>query len=84
MDLLTLPEIAAMLRTSESIALQIMADTPYLHLGSGKGKGRRYRRADVLAVIHGRFVDPRPVKLAAPEDEFCGLSRREQRARLRG
>ena len=83
MDLLTLHEIAAMLKTSEGVALQIMADTPYLHLGSGKGKGRRYRRADVLAVIQGRFVDPRPVKKAAPEDEFWGLSRKEQRARLR-
>lgn len=37
MDLLALPEIAAILKTSEGIALQIMADTPYLHLGSGNG-----------------------------------------------
>ena len=83
MDLLTVTEIAAMLRASESVAMQIMGDTPYLHLGSGKGKGRRYRKSDVLAVIQGRFVDPRPVKKAAPEDEFWGLSRKEQRARLR-
>ena len=40
MDLLTVPEIAAMLRTSESIALQVMGDTPYLHLGSGKVKNQ--------------------------------------------
>ena len=40
MDLLTLPEIAAMLKTSEGIALQIMADTPYLHLGTGNAEAR--------------------------------------------
>ena len=40
----------------------LVGDTPYLHLGSGKGKGRRYRRSDVLAVIQGRFVDPKPKK----------------------
>ena len=83
MDLLTVHEIAAMLKTSEGIALQIMGDTPYLHLGSGKGKGRRYRRADVLAVIQGRFVDPRPKKKAESVDEFWGLSRKERLARLR-
>ena len=47
MDLLTVNEIAAMLKTSDGIALQVMGDTPYLHLGTGKGKGRRYRRAEV-------------------------------------
>ena len=84
MDLLTLPEIAAMLKTSEGIALQIMADTPYLHLGSGKGKGRRYRRSVVLAVVQGRFVDPAPKKKPTAEEEFWNLPRKEQRARLRG
>ena len=84
MDLLTINEIATMLKTSEGVAKQIMGDTPYLHLGSGKGKGRRYRRSDVLAVIQGRFVDPAPKKKATPEEEFWGLSRKEQRARLRG
>ena len=48
MDLLTINEIATMLKTSDGIAKQIMGDTPYLHLGTGKGKGRRYRRSDVL------------------------------------
>ena len=37
MDLLTVTEIAKMLKTSEGIALQVMGDTPYLHLGSGNG-----------------------------------------------
>lgn len=84
MDLLTISEIATMLRTSPAIALQIMGDTPYLHLGSGKGKGRRYRRSDVLAVIQGRFVDPKPVKKATAEEEFWKLPRKERLARLRG
>ena len=83
MDLLTINEIATMLKTSEGIALQIMGDTPYLHLGTGKGKGRRYRRSDVLAVIQGRFVDPAPKSKAAPEDEFWSLPRKERLARLR-
>ena len=47
MDRLTVNEIATMLRTSPGVALQVMGDTPYLHLGTGKGKGRRYRRAEV-------------------------------------
>ena len=84
MDFMKLSDIASLLQTSEGIALQIMGDTPYLHLGTGKGKGRRYRRSDVLAVIQGRFVDPAPKKKATPEEEFWGLSRKEQRARLRG
>ena len=84
MDLLTINEIATMLKPSEGAAKQIMGDTPYLHLGSGKGKGRRYRRTDVLAVIQGRFVDPRPVKKPTAEEEFWNLPRKEQRARLRG
>ena len=83
MDLLTINEIATMLKTSDGIAKQIMGDTPYLHLGTGKGKGRRYRRSDVLAVIQGRFVDPRPKKKAAPEDEFWKLPRKERLAYLR-
>ena len=37
MDLLTINEIATMLKTSEGVAKQIMGDTPYLHLGTGKG-----------------------------------------------
>lgn len=83
MDLLTVNEIAAMLKTSEGVALQVMGDTPYLHLGTGKGKGRRYRRSDVLAVIQGRFVDPAPKSKAEPEDEFWRLPRKERLARLR-
>ena len=84
MDLLTINEIATMLKTSEGVAKQIMGDTPYLHLGTGKGKGRRYRRSDVLAVIQGRFVDPAPKKKPTAEEEFWKLPRKEQRARLRG
>ena len=83
MDLLTINEIATMLKTSEGVAKQIMGDTPYLHLGTGKGKGRRYRRSDVLAVIQGRFVDPAPKKKATAEEEFWNLPRKEQRAMLR-
>ena len=84
MDLLTINKIATMLKTSPGIALQIMGDTPYLHLGTGKGKGRRYRRADVLAVIQGRFVDPAPKKKPTAEEEFWKLPRKERLARLRG
>ena len=40
MDLLTVTEIAAMLRASESVAMQIMGDTPYLHLGTGNAEAR--------------------------------------------
>jgi hypothetical protein len=82
-DLLTITEIAAMLKTSEGIATQIMGDTPYLHLGAGKGKGRRYRRSDVMAVIQGRFVDPRPGKKLMAEDEFWRLPRKERLSLLR-
>ena len=84
MDLLTINEIATMLKTSEGVAKQIMGDTPYLHLGIGKGKGRRYRRSDVLAVIQGRFVDPAPKKKPTAEEEFWKLPRKERLARLRG
>ena len=42
MDLLTINEIATMLKTSEGVAKQIMGDTPYLHLGTGKGRGREF------------------------------------------
>ena len=60
MDLLTVTEIAAMLKTSEGIALQVMGDTPYLHLGSGNGKGRRYRRAVFGPTTCATSLPPRP------------------------
>ena len=40
MDLLTINEIATMLKTSEGVAKQIMGDTPYLHLGTGNAEAR--------------------------------------------
>ena len=40
MDLLTVNEIATMLKTSECVAKQIMGDTPYLHLGTGNAEAR--------------------------------------------
>ena len=40
MDLLTIHEIATMLKTSEGVAKQIMGDTPYLHLGTGNAEAR--------------------------------------------
>lgn len=40
MDLLTINEIATMLRTSPAIAPHIMGDTPYLHLGAGNAEAR--------------------------------------------
>ena len=38
MDLLTINEIATMLKTSEGVAKQIMGDTPYLRLGTGNAE----------------------------------------------
>lgn len=83
MDFMKLSDIASLLQISENTAKQIMGDTPYLHLGSGKGKGRRYCRADVMAVIQGLFVDPRPIAKASPEDEFWRLPRKERLRLLR-
>lgn len=40
MDLLTINEIATMLKTSEGVAKQVMGDTPYLHLGTGNAEVR--------------------------------------------
>lgn len=82
-DLLTIPDIAAMLKTTDGVALQVMGNTPFVYLGKGKGKGRRYRRVDVLAVIQGRVVDPSPKAKADPVDEFWTLPRKERLARLR-
>ena len=48
MDLLTINEIAQMLKTSEGVAKQVMGDTPYLHLGTGKGNAEA--RSSILLI----------------------------------
>ena len=40
MDLLTINEIATMIKTSDGVAKQIMGDTPHLHLGTGNAEAR--------------------------------------------
>lgn len=47
-DLLTVNEIATMLKTSEGVAKQIMGDTPYLHFGTGKGNAEA--ASSILAI----------------------------------
>lgn len=84
MDFMKPSDIASLFQTSEGIALQIMGDTPFLYLGNGKGKGRRYKRADVLAVIQSRMVDPRTKPARKNDvDEFWSLPRKERLRLLR-
>jgi hypothetical protein len=85
MDFMKLSDIASLLQTSEGIAQQIMGDTPFLYLGKGKGKGRRYNRTDVLAVIQSRMIDPRTKPAQKNDgDEFWALPRKERLRLLRG
>lgn len=80
-DLLTIGEIAGMLKTSEGIAAKVMGDTPYIFLGIGKGKGRRYKRADVLAVINAKTIDPAPKRKGKKsDDDFWTLPKSQRRA----
>lgn len=51
MQLLTLSEAAVMLRASEGIAKKILANAPCVDYGRGRGRGKRWLKEDIEAVI---------------------------------